>query len=69
MALLSRKQVKALTLYGDAHRARLEAAGKFPRRVRLGQGRYARVGWVESEIMEWIQAKIAIRDRAYKKSP
>ena len=69
MRFLSKKEVKALTLYSDAHRARLEEAGQFPRRVRLGNGRYARVGYVESEIVEWMQAKIALRDEARETSP
>jgi prophage regulatory protein len=69
MRFLSKKEVKALTLYSDAHRARLEEAGQFPRRVRLGNGRYARVGYVESEVVEWMQAKIALRDEARETSP
>jgi prophage regulatory protein len=69
MRFLSKKEVKALTLYSDAHRARLEEAGQFPRRVRLGNGRYARVGYVESEVVEWMEAKIASRDKASESSP
>ena len=69
MRFLSKKEVKALTLYSDAHRARLEEAGQFPRRVRLGNGRYARVGYVEAEIVEWMKAKIASRDEARRTSP
>ena len=63
MKFLSKKEVKALTLYSDAHRARLEDAGQFPKRVRLGTGRYARVGYVESEVFEWMQQKISKRDK------
>ena len=59
MRFLSKKQVKELVLYSFAHIDRLEAAGKFPKRVRLGQNR---VGWVESEIIEWIKRKIWKRD-------
>lgn len=62
MRFLSKKEVKALTLYSDAHRARLEATGLFPKRVRLGYGRYCRVGYVESEVLEWMQAKVSKRD-------
>ena len=65
MRFLSKREVKALTLYSDAHRARLEVSGQFPKRVRLGHGRYARVGYVESEVHEWIKAKIASRDKAH----
>jgi len=59
MRLLSKKQVREKVLYSPAHIARLEAAGKFPKRIRLGQGR---VGWLELEIDEWLCARIAERD-------
>jgi prophage regulatory protein len=60
MKLLSKKAVREKVLYSPAHIARLEAQGQFPQRVRLGQGR---VGWVESEVDDWIVARIAQRDR------
>lgn len=59
MKLLSKKQVREICLYSPQHTARLEAQGKFPKRVRLGSGR---VGYVEQEIMEWVLARIAERD-------
>jgi prophage regulatory protein len=62
MKFLSKKEVKALTLYSDAHRARLEEVGTFPKRIKLGEGRYARVGYLESEVEEWMKAAIAKRD-------
>lgn len=61
MKLLSKKVVCELTSYSRSHLDRLEAAGKFPSRVRLGQ---ARVAWVEDEVREWIQAKVDERDRS-----
>ena len=60
MRFLSKKQVKALVLYSFAHTARLEAAGLFPKRVPLGTGR---VGYVEGEVMDWMAARVADRDR------
>ena len=39
---------------------RLEKAGQFPKRVQIGPGR---VGWLQSEIDEWIAAKAAARVR------
>lgn len=60
MKFLSKKAVTALVLYSPAHIARLEADGKFPTRVRLGP---SRVGWVEQEILDWMQQRIAIRDK------
>jgi prophage regulatory protein len=59
MKLLSKKDVREKVLYSPAHIARLEAAGLFPKRVRLGQGR---VGWVDDEIENWIRQRIALRD-------
>lgn len=46
--------------YSEAHIWRLERAGKFPRRARLGANR---VVWVEAEIDEWLSSKIAERDQ------
>ena len=46
-------------MYSPQHIARLEAAGQFPKRVRLGCNR---VGWVEQEVLDWLQAKIDARD-------
>jgi prophage regulatory protein len=65
MRFLSKTETRTLTLYSDAHRARLEAAGLFPKRVRLGTGRYCRVGYVESEVLEWMQVQISKRDKAH----
>jgi prophage regulatory protein len=62
MRILSKKQVRALVLYSPAHIDRLEKAGLFPRRVRLGP---ARVGWIEEEVLEWLALRIAERDVAH----
>jgi prophage regulatory protein len=59
MRLLSKKQVREMVLYSPQHIARLEAAGKFPKRVQLGPGR---VGWVDEEVHDWLTARIAERD-------
>ena len=50
MRILSKRQVKELVLYSPQHVARLEKAGQFPKRVKLGLNR---VGWIESEVLEW----------------
>lgn len=57
--LLTKAQVRSITTYSFAHTARLEAEGKHPKRVKIGSGR---VAYVESEILEWVQARIAERD-------
>jgi prophage regulatory protein len=58
MRLLDKKRLREMVLYSPQHIQRLEDAGTFPRRVRLGQGR---VGWVESEVQDWLEQKL--RDR------
>jgi prophage regulatory protein len=59
MRILSKRQLKELVLYSPQHIARLEAAGQFPKRVRLGANR---VGWVESEVLDWLQERIDRRE-------
>lgn len=61
MKLLSKRQVKDLVLYSFAHIDRLEAAGLFPKRVKLSQHRSGRVGYVEEEIQDWIRKRIEAR--------
>jgi prophage regulatory protein len=53
-------ELKPRVPYTRQHLGRLEAAGRFPRRVRLGAN--GRVAWLESEIEAWIKARIAERD-------
>jgi len=55
--LVGKKELRTLVLYCDAHIARLEAAGQFPKRLRLGNGPRCRVGWRESEVKAWIDSK------------
>ena len=45
--------------YSKPHLWRLEKAGKFPKRVPIGAGRY---GYVESEIDEHVRLLIAARN-------
>jgi prophage regulatory protein len=45
--------------YSKPHVWRLEKAGRFPKRVPLGAGRYA---YVEAEIDDYVEQKIAARD-------
>ena len=59
MKLLSKAEVREKVVYSYAHIARLEAAGKFPKRVQLGP---ARVAYVETEVDDWIAQRIAERD-------
>jgi prophage regulatory protein len=59
---VGKKELRFLALYSDAHIARLEAAGRFPKRVRLGNGPRCRVGWLLSEISAWMRSKTDGRD-------
>ena len=60
MRILSKRQLKELVLYSPQHVARLEAAGVFPKRVQLGQ---CRVGWIEQEVLDWLNERIKRRDK------
>ena len=59
MKLLSKKQLREKVLYSINHITRLEQAGRFPKRIRLGDNR---VGWLESEVDDWIMQKLRERD-------
>jgi prophage regulatory protein len=59
--IVSKKELRTVCgiPYSPQHIARLEAAGKFPKRIQLGQNR---VAWLLSEIEEWLTERIAKRD-------
>jgi prophage regulatory protein len=59
MRILSKKELKGLVLYSAQHIARLEKAGQFPKRVKLGSNR---VGWVEQEVMDWLLERLNNRE-------
>ena len=61
MKLLTKSEVRNRVCYSPQHIARLEKAGKFPKRVLLGPNR---VGWLEEEIDQWIRDRIEERDRS-----
>jgi prophage regulatory protein len=44
--------------YSRRHLYTLESEHKFPKRVSLGENR---VGWIESEIDDWIRGRVASR--------
>jgi prophage regulatory protein len=50
---------RRLIPFSDMHIWRLEKAGKFPRRIKVGD---RRVGWALDEIIDWIAARKAMRD-------
>jgi len=61
MKFLLRQDIQARGhRYSNKHLLTLEAAGKFPRRIRLAGGKTP--AWVESEIEEHEAALVAARD-------
>lgn len=65
MRILGKRQVSELVLYSPQHIARLERAGLFPKRVPLGPNR---VGWLEQEILEWIEERLRRREEPNRHS-
>ncbi len=58
--LVSNKELKSIygVPYSFAHIARLEGAGDFPKRIKLGA---CRVAWIAEEVEFWIEERIANR--------
>ena len=56
--LIDKKELTKLVKYSPQHIARLEKAGQFPKRLRLGQNR---VAWLLSEVEDWIEERLAKR--------
>jgi len=54
LRIITQKDLRALVPYTPQHVLRLEKAGKFPRRLQLGQNR---VGWRLIDIEAWIEAR------------
>ena len=58
MIIVDKKRLREIVPYSPQHIARLEKAGKFPKRVQLGE---CRVGWVLAEVEDWIAEKASKR--------
>lgn len=56
--LICKKELTKLVKYSSQHIARLEKAGQFPKRLRLGQNR---VAWLQAEVEDWIEERLAKR--------
>jgi prophage regulatory protein len=59
--LIREAECRDRTGLSRSQRWRLEREGRFPARVPLSERTF---GWVESEIDEWIAARVASRRRA-----
>jgi predicted DNA-binding transcriptional regulator AlpA len=47
--------------FTNPYRLELEAQGKFPKRVKLGERKY---GYFEHELDEWLKSRAALREAA-----
>ncbi|MGE3227862.1 MAG: helix-turn-helix transcriptional regulator [Hyphomicrobium sp.] len=54
LQIISKKELLKLVPYSDQHILRLEKAGKFPKRIDLGENR---VGWHLVSIETWINSR------------
>lgn len=61
MRIIDWKTLKTMVPYCRQHIARLEQVGKFPKKVRLGNGPRSRCGWVLEEVEAWIEARMSDR--------
>ena len=59
LKILRAEEVCARVGYSRMHISRLEKAGDFCKRVRVGENR---VGWFEHEIDAWLLERAALRD-------
>lgn len=57
-SIIDLRQLLRTVPYSRAHLYRLERAGSFPKRVKLGPNR---VGWVKEEVARWVASKIEAR--------
>lgn len=58
--VLTRNDLRDLNLaMSNTHMLRLEKVGKFPRRIYLGEKTPV---WLENEILEWLEARLAERN-------
>jgi prophage regulatory protein len=61
LTLLARAYLRRYgILFSAAHLLRLEAAGHFPKRLRLSP---LRVAWVKAEVLQWIEQRAADRSK------
>jgi prophage regulatory protein len=57
LRIITQKELRLLVPYTPQHILRLEKAGKFPQRLKIGQNR---VGWRVIDIEEWITARLPV---------
>lgn len=55
LRIITQKELRSLVPYTPQHILRLEKAGRFPRRIKLGQNR---IGWRLIDIEDWLKARL-----------
>ena len=60
--VLRRPEVCEIVGLSKASIDRLESAGNFPGRIKLGNGTWAPVGWHSTAVYAWIDQRLAERD-------
>ena len=55
MRCIDWKELKSIIPYSRQHIGRLERAGEFPKRVRLGQ---CRICWMLNEVRAWLDLRL-----------
>lgn len=58
ITLIRSGEVETIVPYSINHIRRLEEAGQFPKRVRIGANR---VGWVRAEVEQWLNDRLGAR--------
>lgn len=58
MRIIRKPELLSKIGLSDATIYRMEKAGRFPKRMQLGGNS---VGWVESEVVEWVESRKAQR--------
>jgi prophage regulatory protein len=65
MQLITKSQLLEMVPWSHTHILREEKAGRFPKRIKPGEGgRNAKSFWVREEIEDWIQQHIDRRDNS-----
>ena len=60
LRVISWRELSEMIPFTRQHILRLEKAGRFPRRLQIGA---RRVGWLATEVEDWLAAKINDRER------
>jgi predicted DNA-binding transcriptional regulator AlpA len=62
--IITKEEVSARTSYSAHHLMRLAKQGLFPRPIKFGDSKAARVGWIEDEVESFLRSKAEARATA-----